>query len=388
MAARKKTASAVITPPAVQLIRASDVKPEAMEFLWLDRIPKGTLTMIGGRPGQGKSLLSTYLAAEVTRGGGAVVMSNPEDALAWVKMPRLLAAGADTRLVHFWPGKLRIPDDVDQLEELVNFHGVELVTIDPIAKHIRSKDPGTALESLVAMAERTGVAVLGIHHLNKRLPKDAHPQDAFGGASGGWIGTVRYAHVLGPHDSGEEDTRYLAQVKSNHGRDDVPSIEFFVEGVEVDLPNGEVIDTAKLHLVNKRSKVSGKDIVHFKGGSGFKHQGGEKMAVAGEFLALLLMHGPVKANTVYDKGAEAGVSKATLRRAADEAEIVKKRIGFGEGSHITWALPPGHPALAMVPSTPSKGKGKAPADPAEAAMEDVDAFIAGVLSGGDDDDDS
>ena len=109
MAVSKKKA-----PTATKLIRAADVKPEKLDFLWLDRIPKGTITLIGGRPGQGKSLFTTCLAAQVTKRGGAVIMSNPEDQLASVKVPRLIAAEADPRLVHFWPGKLRLPGDVDR----------------------------------------------------------------------------------------------------------------------------------------------------------------------------------------------------------------------------------------------------------------------------------
>ena len=118
------------------------------------------------------------------------------------------------------------------------FHGVKLVTIDPIAKHVGGKDPNTALEPLVAMAERTGVAVVGVHHLNKRLPKDAHPQEAFGGASGGWLGTVRFAHVLGPAGAGEPESRFLAVAKANNARRPAPAIEFYMDDVEVDLPDG------------------------------------------------------------------------------------------------------------------------------------------------------
>ena len=376
MAKRAAGAKAPVKPkpPALQLIRADTVQPEEMEFLWMDRIPKGTLTLIGGRPGMGKSLFSTYLAAEVTKAGGAVIMSNPEDALAWVKMPRLIAAGADPRLVHFWPGKMNLPGAVEELEQFVNFHGVKLVTIDPIAKHIRSSDPNTALEPLVQMCERTGVAAVGVHHLNKRIPKDAHPQEAFGGAAGGWLGTARYAHVLGPVGSGEEDGRYMAMVKSNHGAMDTPAIEFYIDEAEVDLNDGQVIETGRLVFVNASAKVSGEDVVQYKGGVGFKHQaGGEKLAVAVEFLTLLLMRGPVKAKDVFEKGVEVGVSKMTLRRAAEELSIVKTRVGYGPGSHIEWRLPDGHPALAMVPS-----KGGAKKDVDEG---DIDEALRKILGG-------
>jgi hypothetical protein len=360
MAAAKKK-----HPTATKLIRAADVKPEKLDFLWLDRIPKGTITLIGGRPGQGKSLFTTYLAAEVTRRGGAVIMSNPEDQLAPVKVPRLIAAEADSRLVHFWPGKLRLPDDVAELEELVLFHGVQLVTIDPIAKHVGGRDPNTALEPLAAMAERTGVAVVGVHHLNKRLPKDAHPQEAFGGASGGWLGTVRFAHVLGPAGAGEPESRFLGIAKANNADENAPSLEFYMDVVEVDLPGsgGEVAETGRLVFVNDNAPVTAHDVVQWRG-AGFNAEANpEKKAVASEFLTLLLMKGAVPAKEIFNKAAEYGVSKMTVRRAADEIGVVKNRVGFGPGSYLVWSLPDDHPLVASLgpaapKKTPPKGKAK------------------------------
>ncbi len=152
-----------------RLVRASDVKAEAVEYLdsaAAGRFPRGLLTLIAGRPKQGKSLLSNWLAGEVTRAGGSVIVSNPEDMLATMKLPRMQAADADCGRVHFWPGKIRLPDDVEELETLVMFHGVDLVVIDPIRKHV-GHNVSQALEPLAAMAERTGVAVVLIHHLTK-----------------------------------------------------------------------------------------------------------------------------------------------------------------------------------------------------------------------------
>jgi len=376
------------TSPATKLVRAADVKPEKLSFLELpggERFLKGGITLVGGRPGQGKSLLTSWMAAEVTKRGGAVIMSNPEDQLAAVKVPRLLAAECDTRLVHFWPGKLRLPQDVEMLEELVLFHGVELVTIDPIAKHVGGSDPNTALEPLAAMAERTGVAIVGVHHLNKRLPKDAHPQEAFGGASGGWLGTVRFAHVLGPAGPGEPESRFLGVAKANNADDQTPSVEFYMDTVEVDLPDGTVSETARLVYVNDEAPVPAAEIVQWKG-SGYQAENPEKKAVASEFLALLLLKGPCPAKDVFDKAAEHGVSKMTVRRAADELKVVKRRIGFGPGSYLVWELPEDHPLLrSLGPKDENKkaGRGKKakPNGNVEMADEqmDVDEVLRQIL---------
>jgi len=383
---------AVPRKPSRALIRAADVKPERLQFLLDDlvgdRFPKGSITLIGGRPGQGKSLVTNWLAAEVTQRGGAVIMSNPEDQLASMKLPRLMAAKADTRLVHLWPGKMRLPHDVELLEELVLFHGVELITIDPIAKHVGGSDPNTALEPLAAMAERTGVAVVGVHHLNKRLPKDAHPQEAFGGASGGWLGTVRFAHVLGPTGAGEAETRFMAVAKANAADDQMPAVEFYTDMVEVDMPDGTVDEAPRLVFVNDSAPVPAAEVVQFKGGEGYKAENPEKKAVASEFLALLLLQAAkegreVPAKEVFDKAAEHGVSKMTVRRAADDLDVKKRRVGFGPGSYLVWELPEDHPLLRTI--GPKTEKAKPVRGEVLDGQMDVDEVLRQILEEADED---
>jgi hypothetical protein len=363
--------------PRVQLIRAADVKPQKLDYLWAGRFPKGTLTLVGGKPGEGKSLMMYLLASFVSKVlGQAVIMSSPEENVATMKVPRLIAAEADNTRVHLWPNRLRLPGDVEELEMLVRLHNVGLITFDPVAKHlVGTKDPYTGLEPLLAMAERTGVALVGVHHTIKRVPRDDHPRDAFGGGSGGWLGTCREAHLLGRANGGDEGSRYLACVKNNNGDDDGPAVEFYMDEMEVDVPGDMVAETARLVMVNEQVMVDANSIVHFKGaGAGPGGDvSGEKKAVAMEFLTLLLAPaGPTPSQEIEKQGKAMGVSARTLRRAGDELGVVKERQGFGPGSFVTWRLPDGHPALKMVASAR-----KAP----EAG---VDAAIDQILGGGKD----
>jgi hypothetical protein len=47
----------------------ADIKPLEIEWLWPGRIPLGMLTLLAGDPGLGKSFLSLYMAALMTKGG-------------------------------------------------------------------------------------------------------------------------------------------------------------------------------------------------------------------------------------------------------------------------------------------------------------------------------
>jgi hypothetical protein len=243
---------------------------------------------------------------------------------------------------------------------------------------VSGSDPNTALEPLAAMAERTGVAVVGVHHLNKRLPKDAHPQEAFGGASGGWLGTVRFAHVLGPAGAGEPESRFMAVAKSNMSDDQQPAVEYYMDTVEVDLPDGTVTETARLMFVNDMAPVPASEVVQFKG-EGFKADNPEKKAVASEFLALMLIKGPVPAKDVFDRAAEHGVSKMTVRRAAEDLGVKKRRIGFGPGSYLVWELPEDHPLLRSIGPKASKPKAKPVDGDVLPGQMDVDEVIAEIL---------
>lgn len=66
-----------------------EVEARKPEFLVNPLIPRGALTMLDGHPGQGKSMITTHLAAAVTTGGcfaerytvpkGRVLFMAPED---------------------------------------------------------------------------------------------------------------------------------------------------------------------------------------------------------------------------------------------------------------------------------------------------------------------
>ena len=70
-----------------------------MVWLWPKRIPKGTLTLLAGDPGLGKSFLTVELAVRLTRAEfgepGVALIASAEDLPAATVVPRLLAAGAD-----------------------------------------------------------------------------------------------------------------------------------------------------------------------------------------------------------------------------------------------------------------------------------------------------
>ena len=175
--------------------RASGIKARATRWLWHDHearwLPLGGLILLAGREGVGKSTIGYEIAAKVTRGTlpGAffgtprsVVISATEDAWEQTVVPRLMAADADLDRVmrvdaetpKGLPEAIRLPDDLDELDDLIREEGVVLVLLDPLMGTIsgaldshKDHDIRLALEPVARLASTSQVTVLGLIHENK-----------------------------------------------------------------------------------------------------------------------------------------------------------------------------------------------------------------------------
>jgi hypothetical protein len=96
--------------PQLGVVRASDVTPTPIKWIWLGRVAEGKLTIIAGDPGQGKSQVTLSIASIVSKGSnwpdggkapmGSVVLLSAEDGAADTTVPRLIAAKADRTKIH------------------------------------------------------------------------------------------------------------------------------------------------------------------------------------------------------------------------------------------------------------------------------------------------
>ncbi len=124
--------------PPEDALRASHVKEREIEWLLEGRIPRGMITLVAGRPGQGKSLFSAWLAARVSQRDGGVIFSNDEDLKAETSRPRLRLAGADLNRVHFWKPTLVSADGIAQLDRFVRAMKIRLLVVDRWRRTIRT----------------------------------------------------------------------------------------------------------------------------------------------------------------------------------------------------------------------------------------------------------
>jgi putative DNA primase/helicase len=142
--------------PSVVVVRASEIEPERIGWIWSGTIPRGRVTGLVGFPGLGKSQVAMDIAATVSTGrpwpggivngnAGDVIILSAEDDVAHTIVPRLIAAGANRTRVHVVKAikdkdgierTFNLALDLDRLEKECDLGLVRLVMIDPVSAYL------------------------------------------------------------------------------------------------------------------------------------------------------------------------------------------------------------------------------------------------------------
>lgn len=244
----------------VVLTAASSIKPRRVRWLWDGRLALGTLGLLAGREGLGKSTVGYWIAGQVTLGllpgeyegkPASVLVCASEDSWEHTIVPRLIAAGADLDRVYRVEvvtsagihGELSLPRDLRDLDTAAKDTGAGLLLLDPLVSRLSSsldshKDAEVrqALEPLVAIADRARLAVLGIIHHNKSGSTD--PLQLVMGSKA-FTAVARSVHTVIPDpDDDTEARRLFGTPKNNLGRDDLPALAFTITGHPVETDDG------------------------------------------------------------------------------------------------------------------------------------------------------
>jgi hypothetical protein len=330
-------------------IKASDVRPEHVSFLWPGRLAAGKFTMVDGDPGLGKSTCTLDIAARITRGwplpgceGNSeprgVVLMSAEDGMADTIVPRLRAAGADLGRVFILRGikgadgeedPVTIPDGIPTIEQAIVTMDAALLIIDPLMAYFgtdvnphRDSDVRRALAPLARILERTGCAALLVRHLTKAEAINALYR---GGGSIGIIGAARFG-LLVAKDPEDDEARILAPTKCNIGPEP-PALRYRLEST----PGSDaarVIWDAEPVTINASELLAAAD-------DASRSERDEARDWMKDFLA-----GSAKpAHDVLKAGRIAGFTDITLRRAKKALGVVSTKSGFGCEGKWAWSLP-------------------------------------------------
>lgn len=174
----------------LKIVRASDLTPKRMEWIWYPYIPANHLTMIQGDPGTGKTWLCCEIAAAVTKGRPLpgdldnedarvprnVLILSAEDDPEELLLPRMRALNADLDRMFFSEGEdfsftLR---GLQVLENQLREMAVAILLVDPLEGFFKAgtdsnkaNDVREVLTPLNRVAMRTGCTIIGLRHLRK-----------------------------------------------------------------------------------------------------------------------------------------------------------------------------------------------------------------------------
>jgi hypothetical protein len=243
---------------------ASSITPKPVHWIWQDRIAEGTLALLAGREGIGKSTLAYTLVSQITRGKlegqyfgkpKTVVIVATEDSWEFTIVPRLIAAEADlTKVGRIDPTDedaygISLPRDVKELSGLVRENDVALILLDPLMSRVDGKldthkdsEVRQALEPLVKMGTESNAAVLGLIHVNKSGSTD--PLSTLMGSRA--FSAVARAVLYAAENPDNRDEKVMSQAKNNLGRSDLPELAYTLKQVTVGMFGDEIITSVKL----------------------------------------------------------------------------------------------------------------------------------------------
>jgi len=315
-------------------VTASELRPRRQRWLWEHRIPLNEVTLFAGMQGRGKSTMTMYWIAGVTRGSfghepvDVLLLSAEEDHETTI-VPRLIAAGADMERVHLHriERHFTLPRDVAIIEEAVRGWKVGLVVIDPLLSYLDDetdayspKEIRRALHAL-NVVKRTATIVALIHFRKESAQEVLHMITS----SSAFSEVPRSVLGLGKEpDTADEDGRLvLVHLKCNVGRQQRPRLVRIGESWIDDPDGGAPFETSRV-TVGEECDLTKEQV--------FKPTvGGRPSTVrdeAKEFLTAELKagRGAVDVKKVKGKFSPIG-SGDTLKRAANEMGLKAEHVG-------------------------------------------------------------
>jgi putative DNA primase/helicase len=324
----------------VSLVRASDINPEPIKWLWNGWLAAGKLHIMAGAPGTGKTTISMAIAATLTTGGcfpdgspakqGDVLIWSGEDDPKDTLIPRLMAAGADRTRVHIVDGVVEQglkrsfdpATDTGKLREVMPANA-RLIIVDPIVSAIagdshKNAEVRRGLQPLVDLAAQYECAILGITHFSKGTGGRDPIERLTGSQAFGALARTVFVAAKHQEEDGESK-RIFCKAKSNIASDK-GGFEYSLTQIKLD----EGIETSAI-IWGERLEGSARELL--SQAEEFDDDGSNKTD-AKRYLKDLLSDGPMLVRDVFRDAEQFGYSKRKMQRTADAIGVEKNKVGM------------------------------------------------------------
>jgi putative DNA primase/helicase len=361
------TASAPAPAKRLNICTANSVETRKIRWLWAHRVPLGKLCLFVGVPGSGKSLCAGDVAARLSSGAAWFDAENTfppseslllcgEDDIEDTTIPRLQAAGADLSKIHFLKSvitgsaetaderELGFDQDLRQVEEYLQEHPeVRLIVVDPVSNYLGAAKMNSEQEiravliPLKNLAEKMGVAIIGVMHLNKKA--DTGAINRVGGAMA-FVGVARVVYLFQAQASDDEpeegavnrlQQHFMVVMKANITKRvegliyEIPARAVVVEGSDEYMPVIRFVGTTVKNaegVLQQKSEVRGRPP--------------ESITVAKAWLREYLKDGPKPSGEVIKAAKELqNLGSRTVEKAKAELGVLSGK----DGKAWLWSLP-------------------------------------------------
>jgi putative DNA primase/helicase len=338
---------------------AANLEMCGVDWLWHGRFALGKIGLIAGLPDMGKGQIAAFLAAaatakvelpcgEGTTPQGNVIWFNAEDDVRDTILPRLIAAGADPKRVHFVNGArvggedktFSLVTDLRLLRKAVERIGnVVLVIIDPVSAYLgvgkvdgrSATDVRGVLTPLKDMAEELHITVIGIAHFNKK--DDIKSALLRVSDSIAYVAAARHVYAV-LHDPEDKNSKLFVKAKNNLAPDKKAlRYGMGVKKVGHDKRLGVDIEAPFIVWHPQHVEITANEAMQAAGGHTAKRE-------AREFLLERLEAGPMKADDIIEEAKQDGIAKRTLDRAKKELGIKSRKTPTKFEGEWYWELAP------------------------------------------------
>lgn len=340
-----------------------EMKP--IKWLWKGRLPLGKITLLAGEPEAGKTFLVMAMASYLTTGRrwpdeepdaprrepiDCLIVGAEDDPCDTV-IPRLMAMkaaiGQDGRENKIWLATharnlqtgqeefFNLKTHLPNLDRFLEVNPqVKLVVFDPLeafmgeANTFKNSDVRGILDPLAEIMAKREVALLGIHHLNKKDTEVAQHRI---------MGSTAYAAVsrmiwLVHKDREDQELVKMVRIKGNICKV-APGLGYRIQGITVRNIAGEEVETAVVLFDERRIYESPDDMLSMTAEA--KKKPGLK---AKAWLRKFLEPGPQLVTFIKASAKQAGINWRTLQRAREELKVDSKAMEVNGQTHQWWGF--------------------------------------------------